>query len=34
MPTYYFFDRSHRLLYKGTPDEFPWETMEQHLGLK
>lgn len=33
MPTYYFFDSGHRLMYKGIPDEFPWETMEKHLGL-
>lgn len=33
MPTYYFFNSNHRLLYKGIPDEFPWEKMEQHLGI-
>lgn len=34
MPTFYFFDSGHRLLYKGMGDEFPWDAMEAHLGIK
>lgn len=34
MPTYYFFDSGHRLLYKGLGEEFPWDAMEAHLGIK
>lgn len=34
MPTFYFFDSGHRLLDKGMGDEFPWDAMEAHLGIK
>lgn len=34
MPTFYFFDRGHRLIYNGLGHEFPWDKIEHHLGLK